>query len=291
MRHTMRHVSLFICILLMAGAAVLIGSRGQSPSNQELGELQVTCFSLENGQAALIQCGDHAVLIDAGSADDAPALLQKLEDRQVTRLDALVLSYFSPLRMGGAAQVLRSIPTEAVYAPDYDPPADSQGDYRRLLQAIEDAGIPVQLPDEKGDTLTLGDAQLTLERPLQGHYEATEGDYSLTASLEHGVFSFLFPGDAGEQRLGELMAQLPLSHTVLVLPEQGAVHENTEAFLRAVDPQAAVLTGAKAPGEELLTLLNGMEDLKLRDLYCTADGDLTFTSNGLDELTITQAEK
>ena len=291
MRHTMRHVSLFICILLMAGAAVLIGSRGQSPSNQELGELQVTCFSLENGQAALIQCGDHAVLIDAGSADDAPALLQELEDRQVTRLDALVLSYFSPLRMGGAAQVLRSIPTEAVYAPDYDPPADSQGDYRRLLQVIEDAGIPVQLPDEKGDTLTLGDAQLTLERPLQGHYEATEGDYSLTASLEHGVFSFLFPGDAGEQRLGELMAQLPLSHTVLVLPEQGAVHENTEAFLRAVDPQAAVLTGAKAPSEELLTLLNGMEDLKLRDLYCTADGDLTFTSNGLDELTITQAEK
>lgn len=290
MRHTMRHVSLFICILLMAGAAVLIGSRGQSPSNQELGELQVTCFSLENGQAVLIQCGDHAVLIDAGSADDAPALLQKLEDRQVTRLDALVLSYFSPLRMGGAAQVLRSIPTEAVYAPDYDPPADSQGDYRRLLQAIEDAGIPVQLPDEKGDTLTLGDAQLTLERPLQGHYEATEGDYSLAASLEHGVFSFLFPGDAGEQRLGELMAQLPLSHTVLVLPEQGAVHENTEAFLRAVDPQAAVLTGAKAPSEELLTLLNGMEDLKLRDLYCTADGDLTFTSNGLDELTITQAE-
>ena len=264
MRHTMRHVSLFICILLMAGAAVLIGSRGQSPSNQELGELQVTCFSLENGQAALIQCGDHAVLIDAGSADDAPALLQELEDRQVTRLDALVLSYFSPLRMGGAAQVLRSIPTEAVYAPDYDPPADSQGDYRRLLQAIEDAGIPVQLPDEKGDTLTLGDAQLTLERPLQGHYEATEGDYSLAASLEHGVFSFLFPGDAGEQRLGELMAQLPLSHTVLVLPEQGAVHENTEAFLRAVDPQAAVLTGAKAPSEELLTLLNGMEDLKLR---------------------------
>ena len=291
MRHTMRHVSLFICILLMAGAAVLIGSRGQSPSNQELGELQVTCFSLENGQAALIQCGDHAVLIDAGSADDAPALLQELEDRQVTRLDALVLSYFSPLRMGGAAQVLRSIPTEAVYAPDYDPPADSQGDYRRLLQAIEDAGIPVQLPDEKGDTLTLGDAQLTLERPLQGHYEATEGDYSLAASLEHGVFSFLFPGDAGEQRLGELMAQLPLSHTVLVLPEQGAVHENTEAFLRAVDPQAAVLTCAKAPSEELLTLLNGMEDLKLRDLYCTADGDLTFTSNGLDELTITQAEK
>lgn len=291
MRHTMRHVSLFICILLMAGAAVLIGSRGQSPSNQELGELQVTCFSLENGQAALIQCGDHAVLIDAGSADDAPALLQELEDRQVTRLDALVLSYFSPLRMGGAAQVLRSIPTEAVYAPDYDPPADSQGDYRRLLQAIEDAGIPVQLPDEKGDTLTLGDAQLTLERPLQGHYEATEGDYSLAASLEHGVFSFLFPGDAGEQRLGELMAQLPLSHTVLVLPEQGAVHENTEAFLRAVDPQAAVLTDAKAPSEELLTLLNGMEDLKLRDLYCTADGDLTFTSNGLDELTITQAEK
>lgn len=291
MRHTMRHVSLFICILLMAGAAVLIGSRGQSPSNQELGELQVTCFSLENGQAALIQCGDHAVLIDAGSADDAPTLLQELEDRQVTRLDALVLSYFSPLRMGGAPQVLRSIPTEAVYAPDYDPPADSQGDYRRLLQAIEDAGIPVQLPDEKGDTLTLGDAQLTLERPLQGHYEATEGDYSLAASLEHGVFSFLFPGDAGEQRLGELMAQLPLSHTVLVLPEQGAVHENTEAFLRAVDPQAAVLTGAKAPSEELLTLLNGMEDLKLRDLYCTADGDLTFTSNGLDELTITQAEK
>ena len=79
MRHTMRHVSLFICILLMAGAAVLIGSRGQSPSNQELGELQVTCFSLENGQAALIQCGDHAVLIDAGSADDAPALLQELD--------------------------------------------------------------------------------------------------------------------------------------------------------------------------------------------------------------------
>lgn len=290
MRHTMRHVSLFICILLMAGAAALIGSRGQSLSNQELGQLQVTCFSLEEGQATLLQCGGHAVLIDAGSAADAPALLQKLADRQVTRLDALVLSYFSPLRMGGAAQLLRSLPTQAVYAPDYDPPADSQGDYRRLLQAIEGAGIPVRLPDEEGDTLTLGDAQLTLERPLQGHYEAAEGDYSLAASLEHGMFSFLFPGDAGEQRLGELMAQLPLSHTVLVLPEQGAVRENTEAFLRAVNPEIAVLTGAEPPSQDLLDLLNGMEDLALRELLRTAQGDVTFTSNGLDELSVTQAE-
>lgn len=290
MRHTMRHVSLFVCILLMAGAAVLIGSRGQSPANEELGELQVTFFSLEEGQSALIQCGGHAVLIDAGSEGDAASLLQKLADRQVEKLDALVLSYFSPLRMGGAAQVLRDIPTGAVYAPDYDPPADSQGHYRRLLQAIEDAGIPVQLPDEKGETLTLGDAQLTLERPLQGHYEATEGDYSLAASLEHGVYSFLFPGDAGEQRLGELIAQLPLSHTVLVLPEQGAVRENTEAFLRAVDPQIAVLPGSEPPSDALLTLLNGMEDLKLRDLYQLSEGDLTFTSNGLDQLTVVQTE-
>ena len=55
--------------------------------------------------------------------------------------------------------------------------------------------------------------------------------------------------------------------------------------------EAAVLTGADVPGEELLTLLDSMKDLKLRDLYLTADGDLTFTSNGLDELTVTQPEK
>ena len=290
MRHTMRHVSLFVCILLLAGAAALIGSRGQSLTNEELAPLQVTCFALEQGQATLIQCGGHAVLLDAGSAEAAPALLQKLAERQVTQLDALVLSYFSPLRMGGAVQVLRSLPTQVVYAPDYDPPADHQEDCRQLRQVIEEAGIPVQLPDEEGDTLALGDAQLTLERPLQGHYEATEGDYALAASLEHGVFSFLFPSDAGEQRIGELMAQLPLSHTVLVLPEQGAVRENTEAFLRAVNPEIAVLTGGEPPSQDLLDLLQGMEDLALRELFCTADGDLTFTSNGLDELTAVQAE-
>lgn len=290
MRHTMRHVSLFVCILLLIGAAVLIGSRGQSPANQELAPLEVTFFSLEQGQAALVRCGGHAVLIDAGGADDAPALLARLEELGVKRLDALVLSYFSPVHMGGAAAVLQNLPVAAVYAPDYDPPADSQGDYRRLLQAIEGAGIPVRLPAEEGELLKVGDAQLTLERPLQGHYEAAEGDYSLAASLQHGAFSFLFPGDAGEQRIGELMAQLPLSHTVLALPDHGAVRENTEAFLRAVDPQVAVLTGAEPPSQALLDLLAGMEDLQLRDLYRTADGELTFTSNGLDELTAVQAE-
>ena len=261
---------------LLLLAATLIQRGGREPQTEALPPLEASYLGTDSGDAILLTCGGHAMLIDTGYGGTAGQLIRLLQAKGVDSLDALVLTNFDEGHVGGAAELLVQLPVGTVYAPDYTPSTPSEP-YRAYLDALAAQGLTAQTP-ENGEQFALGEATVTLYPPLQAKYEAGDYDFSLAVSVLHGNFSFLFPGDAGEQRLGELMAQCPMGHDVLTAPQHGHEAENSDAFFRAVAPRIVVITGGKDASPDS-AVLDTLADLKA-DVYLTGNGAVTITSDG-----------
>jgi competence protein ComEC len=104
-----RRVLLTAAVLFALAAALgpaLLPPRTLAPPPD--GDLRVTALDIGQGDATLLQAGDHAILVDAGPAGDAIAA--KLEAAGIRRLDALVVTHPQADHDGGAPAVLAAMP-------------------------------------------------------------------------------------------------------------------------------------------------------------------------------------
>ena len=105
--------------------------------------------------------------------------------------------------------------------------------------------------------------------------------------VQHGIDSFLFPGDAEQTRLDELMAQTSVNCTFLKVPHHGRVEANSGVFFRAASPQYAVITcDSEGPDSEVMSALNAVG----AQVYLTSRGPVQCVSDGANPMTVTQPE-
>ncbi|MEA3376731.1 MAG: hypothetical protein U9R72_11120, partial [Chloroflexota bacterium] len=106
-------------------------------------------------------------------------------------------------------------------------------------------------------------------------------DNSLVTRLTYGDVSMLLTGDIQARAEGRLLAAgVPLTSTVLKVAHHGSCGATTDAFLRAVDPQCAVVSvGADNDfGHPCHAVL---ERLRGRPLYRTDEhGTVTVVTDG-----------
>ena len=99
-------------------------------------------------------------------------------------------------------------------------------------------------------------------------------------SLRFGEEGFLFAGDCEKERLSELLAEsgLNLRHQVLKVPHHGREEKNSDKYLLAVDPEAAVITCSEddRPDKEILELLDQLGT----EVYLTSEGTVTCVTDG-----------
>ena len=132
------------------------------------------------------------------------------------------------------------------------------------------------------DTLVLDfpGTECTVYPPRQEDYEEEDNDFSLVISLRIGNEGFLFAGDCEKERLSELLAEkdLELRHQVLKVPHHGREEKNSDKFLLAVSPEAAVITCSeeKEPDKEILELLSQLG----AEVYLTSEGTVTCVTDG-----------
>lgn len=289
MRQLIRILALVLCVWALL-AVILWGTQLQKEADVDryqddpLEPLTVQVLDVGKGDAILLTCQDSCMVIDTGYDDTFPVLQQALEDAGVDQIDTLILTHFDKDHVGGADKLIESWPIDQLLIPPYS--SDSK-QYRQFVEAAGEAGLTAQVVCEPLE-ITFGDASGTLYPPLLEEYE-DENNYSLAFSLSHGADSFLFPGDAENDRLQELIGLMPLEHTFLKVPHHGRPEENTASFIRAVSPQYAVITCEKDdpdPKEvrETLDLLQSQEV----ETFLTYNGSVTLVSIGTGELTVTQ---
>lgn len=269
---------------LVCGLLLLLCGCSTAPAQPATGApetLTVTILSVGAADCIVLQAGQQAAMIDAGHNGDAEDILAFLDEQGIEKLDFLLLTHLDKDHIGGADIVMENMPIGVVYAPDYDKDNKQHDQY---LEALDKLGIQPVHPMEPM-RLTLGEAAITLLPAAKAEYEQSN-DYSIMAELIYGENTFLFAGDAEEERLREYLTDNPLKDIdVLKVPHHGRQNALSEEFFAYVKPAHAVITceEKEMPDDSVVNFLNSLD----AEVYGTMYGTVTVTSDGVN-IAVTQ---
>lgn len=250
------------------------------------GQLEVHFIDVGNADCTLIRQGEEAMLIDAGERGDGDDIIRYLRAHGVQKLKLLIATHAHADHIGGMADVIRAFPVEQfLFAPMPASATPTSSTYMRMLEALEEKKVPV-VEAKPGTVYELGTARLQVLAPLEE--SNSMNDMSVVTRLTFGENSFLFAGDA-EAPVEKLLLKSPytLKADVMKSSHHGSSTSNTEAFVKKVDPQFAVIPCGLNnkyghPHQEVLSLYEKRHITFYRsDVY----GSVVFTSDG-KELTV-----
>ena len=218
-------------------ALLLTGCRQPSSSSAALqpppkGTLQITFFDVGQGDAALIQFPNgKTMLVDGGPPESATALLGKLRQLRVQRIDWLVASHPHSDHIGGFVKILNTLPVGEVWDSGfaYDSPV-----YLDYLRAVRRSRAKFRTV-EKGHRLKPApDCLIEVFAPIKPFLRGTESDAnnaSIVMRLRYGKVRVLFTGDIEREGRRRLYAHRPdLRAEVLKVSHHGSYNGTDMAF-------------------------------------------------------------
>ncbi|MDE3105069.1 MAG: ComEC/Rec2 family competence protein [Acidobacteriota bacterium] len=239
--------------VLITVAALVLWPR---PVRQVPGAMEVTAIDVGQGDSLLTVAPDgHALLVDSGgpvgsvretadvqrSFDVGEEVVSTyLWQRQIRRLDLVVLSHAHSDHMGGMAAVLRNFrPRELWVGTQPDSVA-----FRSLLQQAGELGIVVRQV-RAGDSQLWHGVQLHVLAPAASYSNPGEprNNDSVVLRLDYGAASALLAGDAEAPSEATMLAAGVIAPaTLLKVGHHGSTTSTTDAFYRAVQPRQAVIS-------------------------------------------------
>lgn len=279
-KHNLAHVFLIILLLFMT----LLGGCEKKGFSADAGEtIKITFFDVGKGDAILIETGNTNLLIDAGYDNTSRAILDYLDQQEKSSLDYMVITHFDKDHVGGADRVLEALTVARILQPDYE--SDS-GQYLEYQEALAIAG---QQPELVTDTciLSFDGVECLIYPPQKQEYKEEDNDFSLVISMTYKEQRFLFAGDSEKERLDELLSQseFELRHDLLKVPHHGRKEKNSEEFLEAVSPEAAIITcSEEEPGDDKVRKILKQAGAQI---FLTSEGTVTCVSDG-ERMSISQ---
>jgi competence protein ComEC len=207
------------------------------PPLLEEGTVRITFLDVGQGLAALVRTRHHALLYDAGPAYSLEAdagnrvVVPFLRGEGLARLDAVVVTHNDIDHSGGAASVMRTIPTAILWS-SLDPSHPAV------------AHAAVRLPCRAGPRWEWDGVEFTLLHPPAASYDdpwlkANSRSCVLRIATRHGAV--LLTGDVEERDERALLAAGgALGASVMLAPHHGSGTSSSAALVSAVRPEHAV---------------------------------------------------
>lgn len=236
------------------------------------------------GDASLVVCDGHAMLIDGGSSQQSSFIYSYLKSNGISHLDCIVATHPDADHVGGLSGALNYASVDLALCTDTS--KDSKA-FNSFVKYLDKQGKTITVP-EAGYAFSLGNAEVTVLGPEKG--VKYSDNTSLTIRVTYGNTSFLFMGDCEKEDEQHLMAaDARLRSMVIKIGHHGSRSSSTEAFLKAVKPEYAVISVGSDnsyghPAPEVLERLQSLgAEVYRTDLcgtiLCFSDGnELTFES-------------
>ena len=274
-RRRIAAVIIVFCFILL-----LSSCSSSNPSN-----FSITFIDVGQGDAALLSCDGHFMLVDGGPKGAGEKVYNTLVDNKVTHLDILAISHMDADHIGGLAKALTYATTIDLVLSITD--HDDSNTFDDLSRELSINGSSITVPKEN-DKYTLGSAEVEI---LEVGDPSIYND-SLIILVTYGKDKFLFTGDMTHNMEINLCEKyhdnFPIS--LLKVSHHGSAgkDDNTEiSSIRFLDmlklnyKYAVISVGENNsyghPHEQTLSRLE-QEDVKV---YRTdIDGTIVVTSNG-----------
>ncbi len=280
----------FSIIILLIFSLLLIGcsdeNGGKEPDGPDInktgnegtegaGNLKLYFFELGKADAFIIYNNKTTILIDTGAKGDGKDILQYMENNNITKIDYMFITHFDQDHVGGANKVLGNTEVGQIYTSNY--PKESE-EYTSFMSKAESKKIPNTVLREN---LTFEENGIKVEVnvPVKDLYENDpSNNSSLIIRITYGENSFLFMGDAEEDRIREYLSTTPAPCDVLKVPYHGHYMGCLSELVDAVKPKYAVITSSKEEKEadETKDLLSS----KKVDVRRTRKGSVFMQSDG-----------
>ena len=256
-----------------AGTALAAGSTGAA----QAGTLTVTWLDVGQGDAAVIQCGGQAMLIDGGKPEKSSYIYAWLQQHDLSYLDVIVATHVDADHIGGLSGALNYASVGTAYCPVTTGTTET---FQSFVKYLAQRGKQITVPTA-GETFALGGAQVQILGPLRRAEDSN--DNSIVLKVSFGATSFLFTGDAERAEEQDLLnAGVNLQSTVLKVGHHGSDTSTSYPFLRAVAPQYAVISvgTGNSYGHPTEAVLSRLRDAGVTTFRTDMQGEITAVSDG-----------
>lgn len=243
------------------------------------GTLEVHYIDVGQGDATLIKCGSHAMLIDGGNNNKGTTVQLYLKKQGVESLDYVIGTHPDADHIGGLDVIVYKYNCEKVIMSDYEKDTRT---YQELVDVIHDKNMKITYP-VVGEQYALGEAEFTIIAPNSNSYGGNANDYSVAILLEYGKNRFLFTGDAEEASEAEMLTNgIDISADVYKVAHHGSRSASTQEFLNAVRPKYAVISCGEGNsyGHPHAEVLNRLRSMGVEVFRTDEQGSIIASSDG-----------
>jgi competence protein ComEC len=258
------------------------------------------------------------VLVDAGDTGRGKIVLDAMKRYNVSQIDLFIATHAHADHIGGADEVINATSIKSVLDSSVAPPARANDDatenqnggkrraratganqpelpttkaYRDLLDAINKSGAQY-IKAEPGQKFELsGGAVINVLAPIQPFFTKDQlrsggnepNANSVVVRLDYGKFSMLLTGDAEAQTEDRMINKdTNLQAKILKVGHHGSKYATSEAFLKAVKPETAVISDGASnryghPSPEALARLKAAG---VKVYRTDLQGEITIISKG-----------
>lgn len=244
------------------------------------GQMQVHFIDVGQGDATLIACDGHYMLIDAGNNDKGTTVQSYLMSQGVEKLDYVIGTHPDADHIGGLDVVIYKFDCDTIIMPDV---ANDTRTYDDVVQAMKFKGYQTTYP-VVGETYTLGGATFTIVAP-NADYGNDMNDWSVGVLVQNGNNRFLFTGDAEEKAEEDILNNgIDISADVYAAAHHGSKTATSQAFLDKVSPTYVVISAGEGNkyGHPHAEVLNRLRAAGISVFRTDEQGTIVATSDGND---------
>lgn len=241
-------------------------------------DLKIHFIDVGQGDSILVQCDEASMLVDAGPLEAGPTVNNYLHNTVgISRLDYVVATHEHDDHLDGMPDALAGLQVDCIYSASAIPMTYW---FENILPCLGQSGLNVLRPQPL-DTFSLGNATATFLNTLIA--SDNPNDLSLVLRIDYMQTSVLLTADIeGEAEMDLVSNDLPLKADILKVAHHGGNTSTCEAFLKAVNPQYAIISvgNGNKHGHPHSETINNLEKHNVIIYRTDLFGTVVCNSNG-----------
>lgn len=256
-------------LLIMAGCN---RQSVQEEMQTKADECRITFFDTGKSDCILIETDGLTVLNDTADEDDYPMIQKALDEKQIERIDYMIISHFDKDHIGSAAKLIEKNDVGCVLMPGYWEDSD---EYRTMMEAIQKKGVEKKVPEGNYE-ITMPEGRIEVNVPHESSYK-DDNNYSLITTVTYKEHFVLLMGDALKNRTEEFLSDVSLEegqYDLIKTPHHGDYNKKLKSLFSTVKPQYAIITDNSDADRVEDKLISLLEEQHCEILY-TYNGTIT----------------